>query len=117
MRPYKSRNHALSSHPSPVRFILPTWAIRVADASVNTSPSEPLCRVSLNAEAPELWDSEGTRRRIDAVSGVSVLVRVKRCGNGFNTFEGIAWLMDGVKHVGGSYLGNWSLRARTKLEG
>jgi hypothetical protein len=55
---------------------------------------------------PELGDSEGARRRIDTVRGVSVLARVKRCGNGFNTFEGIEWLMDGVKLVGGSYLVN-----------
>lgn len=54
---------------------------------------------------------------MDTVSGVSVLARVKRCGSGFNTFEGIEWLMDGVKHVGGSYLRKWSLRARTEVEG
>lgn len=54
--------------------------------------------------APELGDSEGARRRIDALRGVGVLARVKKCDNGFNTFEGIEWLMDGVKLVGGSYL-------------
>ena len=59
--------------------------------------------------APELGDSEGGRRRTDTVRGVSVLARVKRCGSGFNTFEGIEWLMDGVKLVGGSYLCRWSL--------
>jgi len=54
--------------------------------------------------APELGDSEGGRRRTDTVRGASVLARVKRCESGFNTFEGIEWLMDGVKPVGGSYL-------------
>jgi hypothetical protein len=41
---------------------------------------------------------------MDVVRGVSVLARVKRCKNGFSTFEGIEWLMDGVKLVGKSYL-------------
>jgi hypothetical protein len=50
---------------------------------------------------------------MDTVRGVSVLARVKRCGNGFNTVEGIEWLTDGVRLVGGSYLGKRSLRART----
>ena len=54
---------------------------------------------------------------MDTVRGVRVLARVKRCGNGFNTFEGIEWPIDGVKLVGGSYLGNRSLRARTAVEG
>lgn len=67
--------------------------------------------------APELGDSEGARRRIDSVRGVNVLARVKRCRNGFNTFEGIGWLMDGVKRVGGSYLGERLLCACTRLEG
>ena len=58
----------------------------------------------LNRNVAELGDSEGARRRIDAVRGESVLVRVNRCGNGFNTFEDIGWLMDGMKLVGGSYL-------------
>lgn len=53
---------------------------------------------------PELGDSEGARRRMSTVRGVSVFARVKRCGNGFNTFEGIEWLMDGVRLVGGSHL-------------
>jgi hypothetical protein len=52
----------------------------------------------------ELGDSEGARRRIDVVKGENVLTRAKRCGNGFNTLEGIEWLMDGVNLVGGSYL-------------
>ena len=108
----------MSSHPSPVRFILPTWAINVADASVNAStPLKPLGRTLLNVNVPELGDSEGTRRRIDTVRGASVLARAKRCGNGFNTVEGIEWLTGGVKHVGGSYLGNRSLRARTEVKG
>ena len=67
--------------------------------------------------APELGDSEGARRRIDSVRGVNVLARVKRCRNGFNTFEGIGWLMDGVKRVGGSYLGERLLCACTKVGG
>ena len=45
------------------------------------------------------------------VRGVRVFARVKRCGNGFNTFEGIEWLMDGVKFVGGSHLREWSAGA------
>jgi hypothetical protein len=99
----------LSSHPSRTRFIFPTWAIKAATASANTSPpSEPLGRTSLSRNAPELGDSEGARRRIDAVRGDNVLVRVKRCGNGLDTFEGIEWLMDGAKLVGGSYLVKWS---------
>lgn len=53
---------------------------------------------------PELGDSEGARSRISTVRGVSVLARVKRCGTGFNTFEGIEWLIDGVKMVGRSCL-------------
>ena len=88
----------MSSHPSPVRFILPTWAINVADASVNAfTPPKPLGRTLVSVNVPELGDSDGTRRRIDTVRGVSVLARAKRCGNGFNMFEGIEWLMDGVK--------------------
>lgn len=84
---------------------MPAWAINVADASVNKSPpSEPFGRIPLSRNAPELGDSEGARRRIEAVKGASVVARVKRCGNGFNTFEGIEWLMDGVKLMGGSYL-------------
>ena len=80
----------MSSHPSPVRFILPTWAINVADASVNGSPPfKPSGRTLLNRNVPELGDSEGTRRRIDIAKGTGVLVRVKRCGNGFKTLEGI----------------------------
>jgi len=63
---------------------------------------------------PELGDSEGGRRRTDTVRGVNVLARVKRCGNGFDMFEGIEWLMVGVKLVGGSYLckrslGDWTM--------
>jgi len=54
---------------------------------------------------------------MEIVRGVSVLARVRRCVNGFSTFEGIEWLMDGVKLVGGSYLGKWSLDARTQAEG
>ena len=54
---------------------------------------------------------------MDAVRGTSVLARVKRCENGFDTFEGIGWLMDGVKHVGGSYLGKRLLHTRTEAEG
>jgi len=105
LRLKNSRNDALSSHPSPVRFILPNWAINVADASLNTSAlPKPLGRTLPNVNVPELGDSEGTRRRIDTISGVSVLARAKTCGNGFNTFEGIGWLMDGVKYVGRSYL-------------
>lgn len=34
----------------------------------------------------------------------SALARVKRCDSGLSTFEGIGWLMDGVKLVDGSYL-------------
>lgn len=55
----------------------------------------------------ELGDSEGARRRIDNVRGESVRARVNRCDNGLNTFEGIGWLMDGMKLVGGSYLVTW----------
>ena len=40
-----------------------------------------------------------------------MLVRVKRCGNGLNTFEGIGWLMDGMKLVGGLYLVKWQFSA------
>ena len=117
MRLKNSRNDALSSHPSPVRFILPTWATNAADASHNASAlPKPPGRTLPNVNVSELGDSEGTRRRIDAIRGVSVLARAKTCGNGFNTFEGIGWLMDGVKRVGRSYLGRWSLNAR-KAEG
>ena len=59
----------------------------------------------LNKSVPELGDSEGARRRMDTVRGKNVLARVKRCGKGLNTFEGIGWLMDGVVGlVGRSYL-------------
>jgi len=53
---------------------------------------------------------------MDTVREVSVLARAKTCGKGFNVFEGIGWLMDGVKYVGRSYLGRQSLHAR-KVEG
>lgn len=65
----------------------------------------------------ELGDSEGARRRIDAVRGEKVLVRVKRCGNGFNTFEEIGWLTDGTKLVGRSYLVKRQSDASTQVDG
>ena len=108
----------MSSHPSPIRLILPIRAIDVAVANVNISASpKVLERMLLKVNISELGDSEGTRRRIDAVRGLSVHARAKRCGNGFNKFEGTEWLMDGVKDVGRSYLGNRSLRAQTEVEG
>lgn len=98
----------MSSHPSPVRFILPTWVISAADTSASASPpSTPFGRILLIMNDPELGDSEGARRRMNTVRGVSVLARVKRCGTGFNTFEGMGWLIDGVKLVGGSCLRRW----------
>lgn len=87
-------------------MIFPTWAIKLADASVSGSSPllKPLDRTSLNTNVVELGDSDGARRRIDAVRGENALARVKRCDSGLSTFEGIGWLMDGVKLVGGSYL-------------
>lgn len=41
---------------------------------------------------------------MSTVRGASAVARVKRCGKGFNTFEGIERLIDGVKFVGGSCL-------------
>jgi hypothetical protein len=102
----------LSSHPNPVRLILPTRAIKAADVSVNASPpSGPFGIV-----VPKPGDSEGARSRTSTVRGVRVFARVKRWWSGFNTFEGIEWLMDGVKLVGGSYLWGWSLGAREEVQ-
>ena len=78
-------------------------------------PSEPLGRTLFNTNVAELGDSEGARRRMDAVRGENVLARVKTCGDGFNIFEGIEWLIDGTKFVGGSYLVKGSLVTLQKL--
>ena len=70
-----------------------------------------------NTNVAELGDSEGARRRMDTKRGDNVLARVRRCSNGLNMFEGIGWLMDEVKLVGGLYLEKWMSGASTQVEG
>lgn len=54
---------------------------------------------------------------MDAVRGGNVLARVRRCGNGLHMFEGIGWLIDGMKLVGGLYLEKRTLGASTQVDG